>query len=249
MEPHSQNFFQIFFHSSHAALHRAPDNALVNALLPGDLAVAFAENQMRLYPDALHLWQRVEGIPQVDEQLHTIQKLLRGRLMQAGRVFDPIVTVEGIPVSYTHLLEQANGGTIILAVIILAVFISFSGYLLIYNIFYISVIKDVQFYGCLKTIGTTKKQIKRIIYKQALKISYIGIPIGLLLGAVVSFGVVPYFLNMMYSTNSDVGIKVSFSPLIFMGAAIFTFITVIDVYKRQHITQGDGSIQICAGGK
>ena len=96
MEPHLQNFFQISFHSSHAALHRAPDNALVNALLPSDLAIALAENQMRLYPDALHLRQRIEGIPQVDEQLHTIQKLLRRRLMQTGRIFDPIVTVEGI---------------------------------------------------------------------------------------------------------------------------------------------------------
>ncbi len=122
-------------------------------------------------------------------------------------------------------LEQANGGTIILAVIILAVFISFSGYLLIYNILYVSVIKDVQFYGRLKTIGTTQRQIKRIIYKQAIKISCIGIPIGLLLGAVVSFGIVPYF-HMMYSTNSDVGTKVSFFAF-FIGAAIFTFITVM----------------------
>ena len=109
----------------------------------------------------------------------------------------------------------------------MALFISFSGYLLIYNILYISVVKDVQFYGRLKTIGTTKKQIKRIIYKQAIKISCIGIPIGLLLAAVVSFGIVPYFLNMMYSTNSDVGTKVSFSPYIFIGAAIFTFITIM----------------------
>ena len=84
MEPRSQNFFQIFFHSSHAALHRAPDNALVNALLPGNLAVAFAEDQMRFYTDALHLRQRVEGVPEVNEQLHALQKLLRGRLMQAG---------------------------------------------------------------------------------------------------------------------------------------------------------------------
>lgn len=122
---------------------------------------------------------------------------------------------------------QANGESLILAVIVLAVFISFSGYLLIYNILYISVVKDVQFYGRLKTIGTTKKQIRRIIYKQVIKISCIGIPVGLLLGAVVSFGVVPYFLNMMYSTNSDVGTKVSFSPLIFIGAAMFTFITAM----------------------
>lgn len=114
-----------------------------------------------------------------------------------------------------------------MAVIILAAFIAFSGYLLIYNILYISVVKDVQFYGRLKTIGTTKKQIKRIIYRQAIKISCGGIPVGLLLGAAVSFGVVPYFLNMMYSANADVGTKVSFSPLIFIGAAIFTFITAM----------------------
>ena len=49
MEPRSQNFFQIFFHSRHAALHRAPNNALVHSLLSGNLAVALAENQMRLY--------------------------------------------------------------------------------------------------------------------------------------------------------------------------------------------------------
>ena len=122
---------------------------------------------------------------------------------------------------------QANGGSVVLAVIALAVFISLSGYLLIYNILYISVVKDVQFYGRLKTLGTTKKQIKRIIYKQTIKISCIGIPAGLLLGTVVSFGVVPNFLKMMYSTNSDVGTKVSFSPYIFIGAAIFTFITAM----------------------
>lgn len=122
---------------------------------------------------------------------------------------------------------QANGGSIVLAVIFIAAFISFSGYLLIYNILYISVAKDVQSYGRLKTIGTTKKQIKRIIYKQAIKISCIGIPIGLLLGAVVSFGVVPYFLNMMYGANADVGTTVSFSPYIFIGAALFTFITAM----------------------
>jgi hypothetical protein len=72
------------------------DGALVHALLPSDLAVALAEDQMRLHPDALHLRQRVEGVPEVNEQLHALQKLLRDRLMQAGRVFDPIVTVEGI---------------------------------------------------------------------------------------------------------------------------------------------------------
>ena len=155
---------------------------------------------------------RFQGNDDVDKNCERLQRKI---------AFTEKQTFEIVP------LGQANGGSIVLAVIVLAVFISFSDYLLIYNILYISVTKDVQSYGRLKTIGTTKKQIKKIIYKQATKISCIGIPIGLLLGAVVSFGVVPYFLNMMYSTNSDVGTKVSFSPLIFIGAAIFTFITAM----------------------
>ena len=89
-------FLQIFFHALNSAFHGAANGALVHTLLAGNLAVALAEDQMRLYPDALLLRQRVEGVPQVDKLLLAIQKLLRRRLMQAGRVFDPIVTVEGI---------------------------------------------------------------------------------------------------------------------------------------------------------
>lgn len=45
--------------------------------------------------------------------------------------------------------------------------IVFSGYLLIYNVMYISVTKDIRFYGMLKTIGTAPKQIKKIVKMQA----------------------------------------------------------------------------------
>ena len=43
-----------------------------------------------------------------------------------------------------------------------------TGYLIIYNIFQISVVRDIRFYGLLKTIGTTGKQIKKVIRRQAL---------------------------------------------------------------------------------
>lgn len=66
-----------------------------------------------------------------------------------------------------------------LAIIIL---ICFSGYLIISNIFYISVFKDIRYYGLLKTIGTTSKQIKKIIMFQALILCIFGIPVGLLFG-------------------------------------------------------------------
>lgn len=60
--------------------------------------------------------------------------------------------------------------------------IVFSGYLLIYNVMYISVTKDIRFYGMLKTIGTAPKQIKKIVKMQAFRLSVIGILVGILLG-------------------------------------------------------------------
>lgn len=123
--------------------------------------------------------------------------------------------------------SEADGSGIMIVIVLLAALTSLSGYLLIYNILYISVSRDIRFYGQLKTIGTTKKQIKRIVRTQVLKTSAIGIPAGLLSGAAVSFVVVPYSLNMMYSGNAGIGTKISFSPLIFAGASLFTFFTVM----------------------
>ena len=42
-----------------------------------------------------------------------------------------------------------------LAVAAIALLIIFTGYLIIYNVFQISVAGDIRFYGLLKTIGTT----------------------------------------------------------------------------------------------
>lgn len=99
-----------------------------------------------------------------------------------------------------------------------------TGYLIIYNIFRISIMKDIRYYGLLKTIGTTGRQIKRIIRRQALKLSLIGIPVGLLAGFFVGKGLVPVIMKSLgdiveYST-------VPANPLIFIGAAVFTLVTV-----------------------
>ncbi len=47
----------------------------------------------------------------------------------------------------------------VLAVAALALLIGFTGYLIIYNVFQISVTNDIRFYGLLKTIGTTPRQL------------------------------------------------------------------------------------------
>ncbi len=99
-----------------------------------------------------------------------------------------------------------------------------SGYLLIYNVLYISVSRDTRVYGLLKTIGTSARQIRSIVIGQALRMSLIGIPIGVLLGILLSFIIVPMTLRAVLT---DTEAQISFSPVIFIGAALFALLTTL----------------------
>lgn len=119
-------------------------------------------------------------------------------------------------------ISASDGLTTILAFASVILFLMFTGYLLIYNVFYISVSKDIRFYGLLKTIGTSPRQLKKIVIGQAFRLAIIGIPIGLVVGAFLSFATVPMAINM---SELKTGAEISFSPLIFIGAAFFALLT------------------------
>ena len=95
-----------------------------------------------------------------------------------------------------------------------------SGYLIIYNIFYINVFGDIRFYGLLKTIGTTKKQLGKIVRKQANLLSIAGIPLGLILGAVVGAGLLPIICANLSMGDTE-GTNVVLHPWVFIGSAVF----------------------------
>lgn len=105
--------------------------------------------------------------------------------------------------------------------------IIFTGYLIIYNIFEISVAGDIRHYGLLKTIGTTGKQIKRIVVYQSLILSVIGIPVGLLLGYGTGVLLAPVITRAATDNNSIYYDSASVSPIIFIGAVLFSVVTVL----------------------
>ena len=112
--------------------------------------------------------------------------------------------------------------TTLLAIVVLLLLIIFTGYLIIYNVFQISVTNDIRFYGLLKTIGTTGKQLKRIVRQQALMLSLMGVPLGLILGFVIGNKLTPIIMAQLSYKHAFV----SFNPLIFIGAAVFSLLTV-----------------------
>lgn len=137
---------------------------------------------------------------------------------------DPDYISSNVNWSYLSTNIGMDGETL-LALALAVVLIIFTGYLIIYNIFQISVIRDIRFYGLLKTIGTTGKQIRSIIHYQALILSCIGIPIGLVMGYLAGSRLVP--VVMVYSFYAAVNYQVSVNPLVFAGSALFSLITVV----------------------
>lgn len=121
--------------------------------------------------------------------------------------------------------SHQNASSLMAAAAFIVVLIMISGYLLVYNILYISISRDTRFYGQLKTLGSTKRQIRKIVRWQILRTAAVGIPIGLLAGGGVSLVIVPLAMNMMYADSGALGTKISFSPILFLGAAIFALIT------------------------
>lgn len=120
-----------------------------------------------------------------------------------------------------QLSRNADAGTLV-SFGALLLLIMFTGYLIIYNIFQISVSNDIRFYGLLKTIGTTARQIRRIIVRQAVLLSAMGIPIGLLLGYFFGNVLSPIIMSTLTYKNAFP----SAHPLIFLSATLFSLITV-----------------------
>jgi len=130
-----------------------------------------------------------------------------------------------IGVSWAHTASRFTSNfdpETVIAIAAVLLLIIFTGYLIIYNVFQISVTNDIRFYGLLKTIGTTGRQLKRIIRQQALLLSCIGIPLGLFLGFATGNVLTPVIMaNLSYKNTF-----VSFNPWIFIGAAAFSLATV-----------------------
>lgn len=63
--------------------------------------------------------------------------------------------------------------------------------LVIYSVFYLSVVGRIRQFGQLRTIGMTRKQIRKMVRTEGMLLSVRGIPIGLVIGGTVSYFIRP----------------------------------------------------------
>lgn len=107
--------------------------------------------------------------------------------------------------------------------------VMFCGYLCIYNIVQISIVKDTQMFGQFKTIGMSPQQIKLLVKQQNRILCIIGIPLGLLIGIVCSQTIIPYFISTLLSGGGYSQImpnNVYLNPLVFLITILFAMFTV-----------------------
>ena len=124
-------------------------------------------------------------------------------------------------INWAYATSELDFTSVMIVVIILFMIIS-SGYLIIHNIFLIAVTSDIHYYGLLKTIGTTNRQLKRIVLNQALLLSSIAIPIGLALGFVTSYFVFPIIVVNLAIQKCEI----IPNGWVFLICALFSWLTV-----------------------
>ena len=157
-----------------------------------------------------------------------LEKILESHGFQSESVGENYIST-GVNWGYTGAqLSDKLDPTVVAIIVGVLLLILLTGYLIIYNVFQISVAGDIRFYGLLKTIGTTPRQLRRIIRTQALLLSLIGIPIGLLLGWLLGGVLTPVIVARLDGVTT----VVSVSPLLFVGAAAFALVTVLISCRR-----------------
>ncbi len=152
------------------------------------------------------------------DSAYDIEKQMEELTSRAGFSQDEV----RISVNWGYATHSIDATTVMLGVFFLGIII-LSGYLIIYNIFYINVTADIRYYGLLKTIGTTGRQLRRMVRGQAFLLSAAGIPLGLLTGWLLGKGALP----AIYAALETGGVaRVSVNPLIFAGSAVFSLLVV-----------------------
>lgn len=103
---------------------------------------------------------------------------------------------------------------------------------LIYNAFSISISERVKQFGLLKSIGATKKQIRRSVLFEASFLCLIGIPLGIG-GGLIGIGVTLHFVGQLmnnllnYNIVEAIPLELAISPWSVLPAAVIALVTVL----------------------
>lgn len=174
----------------------------------------------------------------------TMIRLKDGYTSNADKIHNTLMQIyadseiEQSPAMNEAYIELSHPSALmIVAAIVGLLIVIMAGVLVIYCIFYISIINSIRDYGQLRTIGMTEKQIKKLVYKEGNLLSFIAIPIGLAAGILLSYLLIPqgfHFSNLLWVCPlvillSYFTVKLSISK----PAAIASKVSPIEAYRYE----------------
>lgn len=128
----------------------------------------------------------------------------------------------------TNPLDLADtGGQLGIVVLIVCAIIVFTSVFCIKNSFDISITEKIKQYGMLRSVGATKKQIKKNVFYEATILGLIGIPLGILFGILASYILIivsNIFMKDMFTEGINLIFSLSWIAMIF--SVILGIITI-----------------------
>ena len=114
-----------------------------------------------------------------------------------------------------------------LAAIIIALIV-FGSVSLIYNAFSISVSERTRQFGLLSSVGATRKQLRRMVLFEALAVSIVGIPLGILVG-IGGIGITLFLIGDKFFSivRVDIPMRLCVSWQAVIIAAVIALVTVL----------------------
>lgn len=115
-------------------------------------------------------------------------------------------------------ISTVTGGVLIIFLLM------FTGYLVIYNIFEISITQDIHFWALLRMIGADKRTIIKMVRHQASMLMLLGIPIGIVIGGILGSILFPYIART--TTISEGYYQYGVRPYAVLVTVLFVSVTV-----------------------
>lgn len=98
--------------------------------------------------------------------------------------------------TYYFSLIQQRSSQYLTVIAVVGLVVALASALVIYSLFYVSIVRKTNEYGKLRTIGMTTKQVKRMVCREGRYLSLIGIPIGIIIGEIAGLILVPNGWNL-----------------------------------------------------
>ena len=133
-----------------------------------------------------------------------------------------LIDLETNPISSSSISGLGIVVSIVIGIIV------FTSVFCIKNSFDISITEKIKQYGMLRSVGATKKQIKRNVFYEATILGLIGIPLGVLLGYLASY-ILIIISNYYLSDMIQAGFKLEFAFSI-IAVLIAIILGIVTIY-------------------